>query len=280
MTVTVLAGGVLLWYRWDYYGLSLEQRFDSPFHRSLRSSGHIGHLYGNAGLVIILGNLLYLVRRRLVSVTWLGSMQAWMAWHVFSGIVGPALIVVHSALTLRTWPAMVSSAALAIVVVTGIFGRYLYQLVPRLSNGRQAAGEELAGDVDRSVMALRALGPGAQEAAALVDRRVEAEVARARSGGFGGVGAIARALGVIWRLRSLRGAARATALAAGADADAARSIGRGAAAIGRSLVRLELVDVLARAANAWRGVHRNLVIVMLIAASLHVSIAIYLGYGL
>lgn len=280
MAVTILVGAVLLWYRWDYYGLPWEDRFDSPFHRRLRSSGNIGHLYGNVGLLLILGNLLYLVRRRLVSVTWLGSMQAWMAWHVFSGIVGPAFIVVHSALTLRTWPAMVSSAALAIVVVTGIFGRYLYQLVPRLSNGRQAASEELAGDVDRSVMALRALGPGGAEAAELVDRRVEAEVAAARGGAFGGIGAIARALGVLWRLRTLRGAARTVALAAGAPADRARPIGRRAAAIGRSLVRLELVDVLARAAATWRGIHRNLVIVMLLAASLHVSIAIYLGYGL
>ena len=173
---------------------------------------------------------------------------------------------------------MVSAGSLVIVVATGVFGRYLYQLVPRLPSGRQAAGEELAGEVDRAVMALRDLGPGAAAAAELVDRRVDAEVAAARGPTGTGLGAIVRALRVLWRLRNLRAAARSVASIAGAGPDDA--IGRGAAAIGRSMVRIELVDLLARAASWWRGMHRNLVVVMLLAASLHVSIAIYLGFGL
>ena len=280
LVVTCVTLGVLISYSWGYYRLPWEDRFDAPLHRSLRSSGSIGHLYGNVGIVLILGNLLYLVRRRLVNITWLGSMRGWMSWHVFSGIVGPSFVLLHSAFTLRTWPAMVSAGSLVIVVATGVFGRYLYQLVPRLPSGRQAAGEELAGEVDRAVMALRDLGPGAAAAAELVDRRVDAEVAAARGPTGTGLGAIVRALRVLWRLRNLRAAARSVASIAGAGPDDAIAIGRGAAAIGRSMVRIELVDLLARAASWWRGMHRNLVVVMLLAASLHVSIAIYLGFGL
>lgn len=278
--LTIVAIAVVLWVSWDYYQLSWEDRFDAPLHKRLRSSGEIGHLYGNVGLLLIFGNLLYLVRRRLVSVTWLGSMRAWMSLHVFTGIVGPAFVLLHSAFTLRTWPAMVSAGSLVIVVATGIFGRYLYQLVPRLASGRQAAAEELAGDVDRAVMELRAIGRGGNEAAELVDRRVDAEVTAAGGHDRTGLGAIVRALRVLWHLRALRGAARDAALAAGATASEARTIGRSAAAVGRAIVRLELIDVLAHAATAWRGLHRNLVVVMLLAASLHVSIAIYLGFGL
>jgi hypothetical protein len=198
---------------------------------------------------------------------------------VFSGIVGPAFVLLHSAFTMRTWPAIVSAVSLAIVVVTGLFGRYLYRLVPRVADGRQEPAEELAADVDRALMALHRLGPGAAQAADLVETRVEAgvkNVGRATTG----IGAIISALRALWQLRDLRGAARVVAAAAGAAPDAAFEIGRAAARIGRLIARVDLVETLARAASFWRGLHRNLVVVMLIAASLHVSIAIYLGFGI
>jgi hypothetical protein len=279
LTVTTIALVVLLSYGWHFYGLSLDNRLESSLNHRLRPSGSFGQLYGNVGIALILGNLLYLVRRRLVSVAWLGSMRAWMDWHVFSGIVGPAFVLLHSAFTLRTWPAMVAAGSLVIVVGTGLFGRYLYRLVPRISDGRQEPADELAADVDHALMALRGLGTGAVEAADLVELRVERVVERAGSARTG-VGAIVTALRALWRLRGLHSGARSVAIIAGATPTSAFEIGRGAAQIGRLIVRIDLIDTLARAAAFWRGLHRNLVIVMLVAASLHVSIAIYLGFGL
>jgi len=206
-------------------------------------------------------------------------MKAWMDWHVYSGIIGPAFIVLHSTFVLRTWPAIVASVSLVIVVATGLFGRYLYRLVPRVADGRAEPAEELASDVDHAVMALRARGPGAIEAAQVVENRGEAVVANAgqvRSG----FGAIVSSLRVLWRLRDLRAVAKAAALAGGAPAAAAAEIASSAAAIGRLLARYDLIEQLVRAAAFWRGLHRNLVIVMLVAVSLHVSIAAYLGFGI
>jgi hypothetical protein len=277
LAVTAVAACVVIAYSWRYYELPWEARFDAPLHRRLRSSGTLGHLYGWIGLTLILGNLLYLVRRRVVNVTWLGSMRAWMDWHVFSGIVGPAFVLLHSAFTLRTWPAIVSSASLAIVVLTGLFGRYLYRLVPRVSDGRQEPSDELAADVDRALMALRGYGVGAAQAGDMVERRVDAAVAKAGTARTG-VGAIISALRALWSLRDLRPAARAVALGAGASAESAQRISRAAAQIGRLIARVDLIDTLARAAAFWRGLHRNLVLVTLLAASLHVSIVIYMGF--
>ena len=73
LILTALAFAVLVSYSWTYYGLAWDARFDAPLHRSLRSSGSIGHLYGNVGLALILGNLLYLVRRRFDATTCAGS---------------------------------------------------------------------------------------------------------------------------------------------------------------------------------------------------------------
>jgi len=279
LTVAALGFAVLVSSSWDYYELPGDARIDAPSHAELRSSGSIGHLYGNIGIALIFGNLLYLVRRRLVHVRWLGSMKSWMDWHVVSGIVGPAFVVLHSAFTLRSWPAIVSSASLAIVVTTGLFGRYLYRLVPRVADGGQEPADELAADVDHALMALRGLGPGSVQAAELVESRVEAAVARAGAA-RSGLGAIATALRAMWQMRELRPLAGAAALAAGATGRDALAIGRAAAKIGLLIARVDLVDTLARAATFWRGLHRNLVVVMLLAASLHVSIALYVGFGL
>jgi len=60
----------------------------------------------------------------------------------------------------------------------------------------------------------------------------------------------------------------------------AGEIARGAAQVGRLIARIDLIETIARAAAFWRDLHRVFVIAMLLAASLHVSIAIYLGFGL
>jgi hypothetical protein len=281
VALTVCAAGfaVLITCGWGYYGLPWSDRLDASLHHLLRSSGRIGQLYGNIGVALIIGNLLYLVRRRYVHVTWLGSMKAWMDWHVFSGIVGPTFILLHSAFTFRTWPAIVSAIALAIVVATGLFGRYLYRLVPRIADGRQEPTDELAADVDHALMVLRGIGPGSTRAADLVELRVEQAVARAGVARTG-IGAIASALRAMWQMRALRPVAQTAALEAGATAEVAMEIGHAAAKIGRLIARVDLIDTLARAAAFWRNLHRNLVAVMLLAASLHISIAVYLGFGI
>jgi hypothetical protein len=264
---------------WSYYQLPWPSRFDAPAHRSLRPSGDVGHVYAYVGLGLILGNLLYLVRRQAAHVAWLGSMRAWMRWHVFSGVVGPGFVLLHSAFVMRTWPAMVSAISLAIVVASGLFGRYLYRLRPRRADGRPSSEQEVAGEVDHALIALRTRAPGGLEAASLVELRVEAALAIAGGWHGGGARAIAGTFGAMWHLRGLGAAARQVARRAGADAATARHIGRDARRIGSLVLRSDMLETVATAASSWRGLHRNLVIVMLLTASLHVSVAFYVGFG-
>jgi hypothetical protein len=262
---------------WSYYHLPWRARFGTPLHRRLRSSGRVGHLYGWIGLGLILGNLLYLVRRRFAGVEWLGSMRNWMRWHVFSGLVGPGFVLLHSAFIMQTTPAIISAVSLGIVVVTGIFGRYLYRFLPRSESGLLRSSEELAGNVDRGLIELRAL-PGGLAAATLIEHRVEEVLGDTRLYLRSGLGAIIGMFRAQWRLRGLDGPAEDAALVGGAAAHDARIVGKRAAKIARMVLRADALETFGAAANAWRGIHRNLVVVMLIAASLHISVAFYLGY--
>ena len=133
-------------------------------YRELKPAGLLGHGYGIVGTGLILTNLLYLVRRRFAKriPAWMGSVKALARSARRSrGSSGSVLILFHSAFQLRTPIATVTSASLAIVVVTGLVGLYL--LRARSEGGPQAAQRSAHGD--------RAAPPGARQAGARVRAR-------------------------------------------------------------------------------------------------------------
>jgi len=84
------------------------------------------------GMMIIAA--IYPIFRRIKVFRWLASNTMWFDFHIMTGVVGPMLVALHSALQLDTW---VSAAfwSMFIVVVSGFLGRYLYTQVPELSSG-------------------------------------------------------------------------------------------------------------------------------------------------
>ena len=88
----------------------------------------IGHALGIAGFaMMIFTELAYSLRKRSHQARW-GPMQTWLRVHIYTGIVGPTLVVLHTTLKfsgLAGWTAI----AVGIVVASGFVGRYLYTLV-------------------------------------------------------------------------------------------------------------------------------------------------------
>ena len=277
--VSVMAGGVIAAQGRGYYALPTLARRADPLHALLRPSGALGHPLGAIGLLLIGSNLAYLVRRRFAARSGLGSMRAWLRWHVVSGVTGPAMVLLHSAFTLRSAPATVASAALLVVVLSGLVGRYLYGLVPRARDGSARDLQDLAAEVDRAAMELRTLGPaGAAAAEVLEAATTESVSAVARVGGLrDDLRALAAAFGLRRRVRdALASIDRSLAAEPAGRSRAARAI---AHRFADNAVRIEALGLLQRAASAWRTLHRDLALLMLVATSLHVAVAVYLGYG-
>ena len=57
-------------------------------------------------------------------------MRMWLVFHVFVGTMSPLVIAFHAAFQSRNLLATGTAAALAIVFVTGVIGRYIFSLVP------------------------------------------------------------------------------------------------------------------------------------------------------
>jgi hypothetical protein len=89
----------------------------------------LGHGLGVVGFLLMLATeVLYPLRKRLGGGGW-GPMRTWLRAHIFTGIVGPYLVLLHGSWALgglAGWTLL----ATVVVVVSGFVGRYLYTAVP------------------------------------------------------------------------------------------------------------------------------------------------------
>lgn len=262
LALVLVAVGVGLTYRgWTFYRLSLEARVEHPEFRTLRASGSLGNGYGWIAAMLVVLNLSYLIRRRFGGAR-LGRMQTWLDIHVFTGLLASVLVAFHSAFLLRTPVATLSAASLAVVVVTGLVGRFLYALAPvgareRLRDALDAVDVQLPGRRTELADAIAARpGPEIPANASLL--RSLLAIPRARRAARGRREAVVRLLPPRSQLtKPQRQVARALIVAAMAEARAA-SMG--------ALLR------------AWRGLHRFFALLMLAAVFLHGGVAWYYGY--
>jgi hypothetical protein len=120
----------ILIYGWDFYSAAFAKRPQMPQYRSWRSAGFWGHGFGILGSLLMLLMLLYSLRKRWGVLARVGHISHWLKIHIYFGITGPLLIVLHSAFKVQGLIA-VSFWSMIAVAASGIVGRYLYLLLPR-----------------------------------------------------------------------------------------------------------------------------------------------------
>jgi hypothetical protein len=142
------------------------------------SGGHaFGHALGIIGTGLMLATeTLYSMRKRLGWLSWAGPLRYWLSVHIFTGLVGPFLVLMHTAFEFRglagfTWVLTV------MVVASGFLGRYLYTALPRTLAGAEASATELALAADQVQAGLAGL---VRQRSAAVQALVAADTARPR----------------------------------------------------------------------------------------------------
>lgn len=71
-----------------------------------------------------------------------GSVPSWLSIHMVFGLVGPALIVLHSRLSFRGIAGFAALIMLA-EAISGLTGRYIYMQIPRTKRGQVKSLEEI-----------------------------------------------------------------------------------------------------------------------------------------
>ncbi|HTR55827.1 MAG TPA: 4Fe-4S dicluster domain-containing protein [Kofleriaceae bacterium] len=93
---------------------------------------------GYVGTALMVLSMAYLLQRRFGWFKRTATNQFWLDVHLMTGIVGPLFVALHSALRLSTWVSVPFWSMVA-VVISGVIGRYLYTLVPAMSNKHDLA---------------------------------------------------------------------------------------------------------------------------------------------
>lgn len=125
--------------------------------------GHpFGHTLGVIGaLLMVMTETLYSIRKRTTWLNWAGPVRYWLSFHIFTGLVGPFLVLMHTGLQFRGL-AGISFLLTLIVVSSGFIGRYLYTALPRSMSGVTASRQELVQQIqliEQQLAALKAQRP-------------------------------------------------------------------------------------------------------------------------
>ena len=98
-----------------------------------------GHGIGIIGFILMLmTETLYSLRKRSRSVKW-GKMSAWLQFHIFMGLVGPFMVLLHSSWKFNGL-AGASMLLTVIIVISGFIGRYIFTRIPRTLDGLEIEG--------------------------------------------------------------------------------------------------------------------------------------------
>ena len=122
-------------------------------HRSPRFPGSgVGAVFGIAGAVLMLVPLAYPIAKRIpflhARITAHVSMQSILALHVYSGIFGPLLAIIHTGHKFDSGLGITLTAVMLLVVVSGFAVRYLLTYVTHDIKDKLVLLQTARGDLD------------------------------------------------------------------------------------------------------------------------------------
>ena len=107
------------------------------------ASSLVGHGIGVFGFVLmLLTETLYSVRKLLTDARW-GNMASWLRFHIVTGLLGPYLVLLHTAMKFNGLAGL-TMLLTVVVVVSGVVGRYIYTTMPRAVPAPAPAEESAA----------------------------------------------------------------------------------------------------------------------------------------
>lgn len=139
----------------------------------VRPQERLGYWVGVAGASMMLLLFLYPLRKYAGWMRRIGKVKTWFWFHLVMGVLGPWLVLVHAAFRTGSLNATVALYSMAIVVASGVVGRFLYV---RLNSRLEDAQDALRAVHRRGRLADE--GPSALHYAPAVERRLRRFEAR------------------------------------------------------------------------------------------------------
>jgi hypothetical protein len=261
--------GLLAAYGWDYYATPLIERPHHEHYWTLKPGGSLGRLYGILGAGLMTLMMSYSLRKRVRWFRGRGQLRSWLDFHIYCGIVGPLLIVLHSSLKV-TGVVALSFWSMVVVAASGILGRYLYLQIPRRRSGDEMTLAEI-NEMSEGLNAQLMSEYGVSEKAL---HRIDNVAARSVDSSAGLLKILATlpfgSARLQWRVRALT---RRMTVSHRAQL---QKLLRDRALLSR---RILLWEKLQELFHHWHVLHKPFAIIMYLFAAVHIGVAIATGYA-
>jgi len=256
----------------DYYLLPVETRAYSPLAPIYSPTGIVGHGLGIVGTaMIVVGVVGYGARKRFGFLAGLGALKHWLQVHIFLCTLGPFLVLLHTAFR---FGGIVSIAfwSMTAVVISGVFGRYVYVRIPKTIQGRFLSLETVRSRVVELADRVRAVVGGSD---VMVDDLLP-DWERGAPRGL--VAALTTALGTDIRFRMrqrrIRRELQARQVPRHLHDEILETIGEGR----RLVQQATLLEPFQKLFRYWHVFHLPLAVVMFLILGVHVFVAVLFGY--
>lgn len=261
----------------SYYTGSLAERVRHPLHVWLKPSGAIGQGLGILAAVLFFFLMLYPLRKKFATgLSFTGKVGDWLDWHVAAGFMVPLLAATHAGWRFKGLIGL-GYAAMALVCLSGIVGRYLYSHIPRRRDGLALSREEIAAERTRLLFEFTAMTGVRPE---FIRERLGQEVASHRGRGL--FGTLRRMLADDRaRRRAVHEIRLELARRGQRNQRSEHSTLRRAIALARREMALaqqeRLLDGTHRIFRFWHVAHRPLAATALLAVLAHIIVAVIFG---
>jgi hypothetical protein len=277
--VWLISLAILTWSVTDgfsYYSSPYTERPHHLDYRVFRPSGTMGLLYGYAGTAMMVLMLVYSIRKRTRLLGQSISLQSLLRFHIYLGIMGPLLIVLHTSFKVQGLVA-VSFWSMVAVAASGFFGRYLYLQIPRNIEGTELTIQELERLNDDVTTALRSRFRLDDAAIS----RLEGVTTRFTSGFQGGAFRAVMLLLAddLVRFLARRRFAHEIRTALPLPRAVLREFTH--SAFQRALLRrrVALLAQVQQIFHYWHVIHKPFAIIMYLIMLVHIGVAVWTGYG-
>ncbi len=278
-TVYLLAISIIVFLMVDGYTYYKTPYFERPHHpdyREFRPAGSRGLIYGITGASMMILMLVYTIRKRTGLFGRRVPLRIFLDFHIFMGVFGPLLIVLHTSFKVQGLVAIAFWSMVA-VALSGYFGRYLYQQVPRDIEDKELSLQEI------NLMVAELGGELKQKwdlDGDILDRVNQicdgAYGIRTRST-FGAIGALFYGdLIRPWKRSALKQQLKKTISLPRSEFDQLFNLASKRALLVR---RLTVLGRVQRLFHYWHVIHKPFAIIMYIIMGIHIGVAIWTGYG-
>lgn len=260
----------------SYYSSPYADRPHHEDYRSLRPAGSLGLLYGIIGSGMMVLMLVYTLRKRTRLFGRRMPLRPFLDFHIYMGVFGPLLILLHTSFKVQ---GLVSVAfwSMVAVALSGYFGRYLYQQIPRNIEDRELNLGEIDQLVTRLGDDMRGAGRLNETALSEMSLTLDAAYAVRSRGAFGAlIAMIVNDLRRPWIDARLRRQLKRQLNLRSGEFEHLFILARRRALLKR---RVAVLGRVQRLFHYWHVIHKPFAIIMYIIMGVHIGVAIWTGYG-